>query len=120
MWNDLRNTHRYADRAEQLARELLAPGRQHRGRRDDHPAIRGPASPIAPAALHYQGMAHGLDVTCVDDLKQLPQVLLRMRPHSWGSVPRLWEKLHAALKADISMEQDEHRHAALEAAIGDA
>ncbi|MBJ7328290.1 MAG: long-chain fatty acid--CoA ligase [Solirubrobacteraceae bacterium] len=64
------------------------------------------AFPMAHAAerwaTHYQGMAHGLDVTCVADLAELPAVLKTTRPTIWGSVPRVWEKLYAGLQAAIA------------------
>jgi long-subunit acyl-CoA synthetase (AMP-forming) len=68
------------------------------------------ALPMAHAAerwgSHYRGMAHGLDVTCVRDLRALPAVLTQIRPTVWGSVPRVWEKLHAGLRASLAREPE--------------
>ena len=68
------------------------------------------AFPMAHAAerwaSHYQGMAHGLEVTCVDDLKQLPAILADLHPDIWGSVPRVWEKLYVALQNALAADPD--------------
>lgn len=58
---------------------------------------------------HYQGMRYALDVTCVDDLARIAEVLPEVRPHLWGSVPRIWEKLHAALLARFAEQPEEVR-----------
>lgn len=58
---------------------------------------------------HYQGMRFGLDVTCVDDLTRMAEVLPQVRPQLWGSVPRIWEKLHQSLRAKLDEQPDEVR-----------
>jgi long-subunit acyl-CoA synthetase (AMP-forming) len=58
---------------------------------------------------HYQGMRYGLDVTCVDDLTRMAEVLPAVRPQLWGSVPRIWEKLHQSLRAKLDEQPDEVR-----------
>lgn len=58
---------------------------------------------------HYQGMRYGLDVTCVDDLTRMAEVLPKVRPQLWGSVPRIWEKLHQSLRAKLDEQPGEVR-----------
>lgn len=48
---------------------------------------------------HYWWMALGMHVTCLADGARVADVLPRVRPTFWGSVPRVWEKLRAALEA---------------------
>ncbi|WP_320671872.1 AMP-dependent synthetase/ligase [Patulibacter defluvii] len=66
---------------------------------------------------HYNNAMLGTQVTCVDDLRRIAQVLPALRPTIWGGVPRVVEKLKAALEAGIAGEPDEQRRAALEGAI---
>jgi long-subunit acyl-CoA synthetase (AMP-forming) len=49
---------------------------------------------------HYWWMALGMRVTCLADGTRLLDVLPEVRPTFWGSVPRVWEKLRAALESD--------------------
>ncbi|HEV3228623.1 MAG TPA: AMP-binding protein, partial [Solirubrobacteraceae bacterium] len=58
---------------------------------------------------HYQGMAFGLEVTCVADTRAVAAALPEVRPTVWGAVPRVWEKIHAALAARIDSEPDQKR-----------
>jgi long-chain acyl-CoA synthetase len=49
---------------------------------------------------HYQcSMAFGFTVTCVADPSTIIAHLPSVKPTAWGSVPRIWEKLKAALEA---------------------
>ncbi|MDT7672753.1 MAG: long-chain acyl-CoA synthetase [Pseudonocardiales bacterium] len=50
-------------------------------------------------SAHYWWMVLGFEVTCVLDPTQIIAVLPSVRPTVWGSVPRVWEKLRAALEA---------------------
>jgi len=50
-------------------------------------------------SAHYWWMMLGFEVTCVLDPTQIIAVLPSVRPTVWGSVPRVWEKLRAALEA---------------------
>jgi long-subunit acyl-CoA synthetase (AMP-forming) len=45
------------------------------------------------------------------DLAQLFPTLLEVRPTTFGGVPRIWEKLHAALTSGITKEPDAGRRA---------
>jgi long-chain acyl-CoA synthetase len=76
-----------------------------------------PSAHIADRLLaHYQSLAFGAQITCVADAAQLPAALVDARPTTWAAVPRVWEKLKAALQAGIAAEQDPTR-AALGSAI---
>jgi long-chain acyl-CoA synthetase len=50
------------------------------------------------SALYWWAMA-GIEITCVADGASIAQVLPTVRPTMFGSVPRVWEKLRAALEA---------------------
>ena len=60
-----------------------------------------PAAHIADRwSSHYQSsMAFGCTVTCIADPREIVQHLAQVRPTVWGSVPRIWEKIKAALEA---------------------
>jgi long-chain acyl-CoA synthetase len=59
-----------------------------------------PAAHIADRwTSHYWWMMLGFEVTCVADGSKIVQVLPGIRPTVWGSVPRVFEKLRAALEA---------------------
>jgi long-chain acyl-CoA synthetase len=51
-------------------------------------------------SAHYWWMMLGLELTCVPDARRIMAVLPSVRPTFWGSVPRVWEKLRAALMAE--------------------
>jgi long-chain acyl-CoA synthetase len=77
-----------------------------------------PAAHIADRwSSHYQAMVFGADVTCVADPRAVAAALPSVRPTVWGAVPRIWEKLHAALVAGIEGEPDERRAAAMKWAL---
>jgi long-subunit acyl-CoA synthetase (AMP-forming) len=61
---------------------------------------------------HYGQMVSGHTVTCCPDPAQLFTHVAEARPTLFGSVPRVWEKLKAALEAGIAAEPDEARRAA--------
>lgn len=60
-----------------------------------------PAAHVADRwTSHYSGfMTYGNAVTCVADMADLPPALVQARPTLFGAVPRVWEKLKAALEA---------------------
>ena len=41
----------------------------------------------------------GATITAVADVRQVVGVLPEVRPTAWGTVPRVWEKIKAALEA---------------------
>ena len=66
---------------------------------------------------HYQQMVFGLQVTCVADIKTIAAALADIRPTLWGGVPRVWEKIKAALEARIESEADPQRRQGMQWAI---
>jgi long-subunit acyl-CoA synthetase (AMP-forming) len=66
---------------------------------------------------HYNNLALGVQVTSIADMKTIAGVLPALRPTLWGGVPRVLEKLKAALEAGIAAEPDEQRRAGLQGAI---
>ena len=67
--------------------------------------------------LHYGSQIMGYTVTDCPDAKQLLPHLIDARPDVWGGVPRIWEKLKAALEAGFAAEQDEQRKAGIQKAL---
>jgi long-chain acyl-CoA synthetase len=80
-----------------------------------------PMAHLADRLNHYFSMVSGASVTCVSDPMQAVAALGDTRPTAWGAVPRIWEKLKAALEARFAADPDEQRRAmvadALRAAI---
>ena len=80
--------------------------------------------PLAHAAdrvlNYYMSLVSGHTIVLCPDIAQLFPTLLEVRPTTFGGVPRIWEKLHAALTSGITREPDAGRRAmvlgALEAA----
>ena len=59
-----------------------------------------PLAHIADRFLHYYlAMAGGSSITAVADATQILAALVDTRPTAWMSVPRLWEKIKAALES---------------------
>jgi long-chain acyl-CoA synthetase len=58
-----------------------------------------PLAHIADRALHYySAVATGSSITCIDDPKAVLAGLVDARPTAWLAVPRIWEKIKAALE----------------------
>jgi long-chain acyl-CoA synthetase len=80
-----------------------------------------PAAHIAERAAHYYlPVVYGLQVTICPDPRKIGEFLPKVRPTWFFAVPRIWEKLKAALEAQLHTLPDEQRAAAqqgLEAAI---
>jgi long-subunit acyl-CoA synthetase (AMP-forming) len=77
-----------------------------------------PSAHVADRWLsHYQGMALGLQVTCVPDPKLVAAALPDVRPTVWGAVPRVWEKIMAALQSRFDQEQDPQRKQGIQWAL---
>jgi len=66
---------------------------------------------------HWLPMISDSTVAFCPDPMQLFQVAAQVRPTVLVGVPRVWEKLHAALQAGIAAEPDAARRGAAEAAI---
>jgi long-chain acyl-CoA synthetase len=61
---------------------------------------------------HYLPLMLGFTVTCCPDPREVISYLPEVRPTWFFAVPRIWEKLKAALEAGIQAEQDEERRKA--------
>jgi long-chain acyl-CoA synthetase len=57
-------------------------------------------------AIHYGQMLYGTCVYCCPDPRQMVAYSIEVRPTGWGGVPRIWEKLKAALETAMAAEQD--------------
>jgi long-subunit acyl-CoA synthetase (AMP-forming) len=68
-------------------------------------------------AAHYTGMCFGVEVTSVPDPRGVAAALPEVRPTVWGAVPRVWERMHAALEAAITTNPDEERRRGMRWAI---
>jgi long-chain acyl-CoA synthetase len=68
-------------------------------------------------STHYNSMVFGLQITCIANPRDVVSSLPDVRPTVWGSVPRIWEKMQAALEAGIEADQDEQRKQAARWAI---
>src|ERR671910_850497 len=55
---------------------------------------------------HYLPMFVGFSTTCCPDPRQVAAYLPEVRPSWFFAVPRIWEKLKAAIEAGIEAEQD--------------
>ncbi|MBF6077583.1 long-chain fatty acid--CoA ligase [Nocardia beijingensis] len=67
-------------------------------------------------ALYFQEV-FGTQVTCVADPTGISSALADLHPTIWGAVPRVWEKLKAAIEFAVANEPDEQRKAALRWAL---
>ncbi|MFD3745410.1 fatty acid--CoA ligase FadD11 [Nocardia sp. NPDC058633] len=63
-------------------------------------------------ALYIQEVL-GTQVTSVGDPKQIAAALADLRPTVWGAVPRVWEKLKAAIEFKVAAEPDENKRQAV-------
>jgi long-subunit acyl-CoA synthetase (AMP-forming) len=80
-----------------------------------------PAAHIAERGAHYYlPVTQGLEVTICPDPRRIIEFLPRVKPTWFFAVPRIWEKLKAALETQIHNLPDEQRGPAekgLEAAL---
>ena len=58
------------------------------------------------ASSHYLPMFVGFSTTCCPDPRQVMAYLPEVHPTWFFAVPRIWEKLKAAIEASIEAEQD--------------
>ena len=70
------------------------------------------------ACTHYLPMLLGFTTTCCPDPRQVVAYLPEVRPTWFFAVPRIWEKLKAAIEAGVEAEQDEARKQATQWALG--
>ena len=69
-------------------------------------------------ATHYAPIAFGAGVTCCPDPRQVVAYLTEVRPHWFFAVPRVWEKLKAAMEIGIAAEPDADRQQAVDVGAG--
>jgi long-chain acyl-CoA synthetase len=69
------------------------------------------------ACSHYMPMVLGFTTTCCPDPRQIVAYLPEVKPTWFFAVPRIFEKLKAAIEAGIAAEQDEERRRATEHAL---
>ena len=67
--------------------------------------------------IHYGQMMFGTCVHCCPDPREMVAYSISVRPTAWGGVPRIWEKLKAALETAMAAEQDEEKRRAAEWAM---
>jgi long-subunit acyl-CoA synthetase (AMP-forming) len=65
----------------------------------------------------YAQMFYGNCVHCCPDPRQMVAYSIEVKPTVWGGVPRIWEKLKAAIEIGIAAEADEAKREATVAAI---
>ena len=69
-------------------------------------------------ASHYLPIMLGFTTTCCPDPRQVVAYLPDVHPTWFFAVPRIWEKLKAAMEAAFAAEQDEAKRKATEWALG--
>jgi long-chain acyl-CoA synthetase len=68
-------------------------------------------------ASHYLPLMVGFGTTCCPDPRQVVAYLAEVHPTWFFAVPRIWEKLKAAMEAGIAAEQDEAKRQATQWAL---
>jgi long-subunit acyl-CoA synthetase (AMP-forming) len=68
-------------------------------------------------STHYNSMLFGSSVTTVADVREVAAALPEVRPTSFGSVPRVWEKMKAGLESAFAADTDPERKQAVAWAI---
>ena len=80
------------------------------------PSCPAPTSPTA-GRIHYGQMMFGTCVHCCPEPREMVVYSIEVRPTAWGGVPRIWEKLKAALETAMAAEQDAEKREAAEWAM---
>jgi len=65
----------------------------------------------------YAQMFYGSCVYCCPDPRAMVAYSIEVKPTVWGGVPRIWEKLRAAIEIGIAAQPDQAKREATEAAI---
>ncbi len=66
----------------------------------------------------YAQMIYGTTIYCCPNPREMVAYSIEVRPTAWGGVPRIWEKLKAALETAMAAEQDAEKRKAAEWAMG--
>src|SRR2546421_5906187 len=69
------------------------------------------------SCTHYLPIMFGFTVTCCPDARQIIGYLPEVRPSWFFAVPRIFEKLKAAMEASMEKDEDPERRKAAKAAI---
>jgi long-chain acyl-CoA synthetase len=69
------------------------------------------------ACSHYFPIMAGFTTTCCPDPRQIAAYLPDVHPTWFFAVPRIWEKLKAALEAGVAAEQDDTKRQATQWAL---
>jgi long-subunit acyl-CoA synthetase (AMP-forming) len=64
-------------------------------------------------ANHYSSMVLGHTIHCCPNPREMVAYSAEVIPTVWGGVPRIWEKLKAALEAGFAAELDEQKRSAV-------
>ncbi len=67
--------------------------------------------------LFYAQMFYGNCMYCCPDPRELVAYSIEVRPTVWGGVPRIWEKLKAAIEMGMAAEPDAEKGKATEWAV---
>jgi long-chain acyl-CoA synthetase len=67
--------------------------------------------------LLYSQMFYGSCLYCCPDPRQLVAYSIEVRPNIWGGVPRIWEKLKAAIEMGMAAEPDAAKRKVTELAM---
>src|ERR1700757_1747925 len=70
------------------------------------------------ACSHYLPMVLGYEATCVLDTHEVIAALPEGRPTWFFAVPRIWEKLRAAIEPGLPAELDDATRAAIRQRLG--
>jgi long-chain acyl-CoA synthetase len=65
----------------------------------------------------YAQMIYGTTIHCCPNPREMVAYSIEVKPTAWGGVPRIWEKLKAALEAGVAAEQDPEKREAVERAM---
>src|SRR5580693_5092742 len=84
-------------------------------RPDDRATSYLPSAHIADRIMAlYNQELYGILVTVIPDVREIAVALPDARPTIWAAVPRVWEKLKAAIEFAVAHEQDETMRQALQ------
>jgi long-chain acyl-CoA synthetase len=87
-------------------------------RPDDRTTSYLPSAHIADRIMAlYNQELYGILVTVISDVREIASALPDARPTIWAAVPRVWEKLKAAIEFAVGHEQDETKRQALKWAL---